>query len=327
MDKDVYLTAGRSIFLDGGITFYRLDLATGDVLVQKQIGHMSPEGENYHALVDNLSMPPGNNDVLSSNGKNIFMSSQILTMDGDRIMTPAGARNDAAEHSHIFSPTGMLDDSWWHRGYFAYGDGVSGGAGWTSTFKTVTGGKLLCADDENVYSFGRQSKYNRWTLPLEFCLASTSKNQKKSPSDRSTTIEAEAKSGTPKGNGKKGRNAPSRARDMSNPFHVNWSTAIPIWVKAMFVTDNTLVVAGPSDLYDEEKAVAGFRMNDQRFTLQQEHMEGKHGAVLKTFDESTGRELSSVTIQSMPVFDGMILAGGRVFMSTVDGTVLCFAVE
>ena len=51
IDKDVYLTAGRSIFLDGGITFYRLDLATGDVLVQKQVDHMSPEGENYHALV------------------------------------------------------------------------------------------------------------------------------------------------------------------------------------------------------------------------------------------------------------------------------------
>lgn len=114
---------------------------------------------------------------------------------------------------------------------------------------------------------------------------------------------------------------------MSNPFHVNWSTAIPIWVKAMFVTDNAVVVAGPKDLYDEEQAIAGFAANDPRFRLQQEHMEGKHGAVLKSFDKSTGRELSSMTIQSMPVFDGMILAGGRVFMSTVDGTVLCFAVE
>jgi hypothetical protein len=47
-----------------GITFYRLDLATGDVLVQKQMDHMSPEGDNYHALVDNLSIPPGDNDVL-----------------------------------------------------------------------------------------------------------------------------------------------------------------------------------------------------------------------------------------------------------------------
>ena len=58
MDEDVYLTAGRSIFLDGGITFYRLDLATGDVLVQKQMDHMSPEGENYHALGDRLPHGP-----------------------------------------------------------------------------------------------------------------------------------------------------------------------------------------------------------------------------------------------------------------------------
>ena len=114
---------------------------------------------------------------------------------------------------------------------------------------------------------------------------------------------------------------------MSNPFQVNWSTTIPIWVKAMFVTDNTLVVAGPRDLYDEEKAVAGFRMNDQRFTLQQEHMEGKHGALLKIFDKSAGRELLSMNLQSMPVFDGMITAGGKVYMSTADGTVSCFAIE
>ena len=127
--------------------------------------------------------------------------------------------------------------------------------------------------------------------------------------------------------GKKRTNEKSTARNMSNPFRVNWSTEIPIWVKAMFVTDNTLVIAGPRDLYDEEEAVAGFTTNDQRFTLQQEHMEGKHGALLKIIEKSTGRELSSMEIQSMPVFDGMILAGGRILMSTVDGTVLCFAVE
>ena len=79
--------------------------------------------------------------------------------------------------------------------------------------------------------------------------------------------------------------------------------------------------------YDEEKAVAVFRANDPRFSLQQEHMEGEHGVVLKIFDKSVGQGLLSMNLQSMPVFDGMILAGGKVFMSTVDGTVLCFAVE
>jgi hypothetical protein len=95
----------------------------------------------------------------------------------------------------------------------------------------------------------------------------------------------------------------------------------------MFVTDNTLVITGPRDLYDEEKAVAGFTTNDQRFALQQEHMEGKHGALLKTTDKSGGRELSSMTNRSMPVLGGMTLASGRIFMWTMDGTVLCFTVE
>jgi outer membrane protein assembly factor BamB len=321
LDRQVCFTAGRSLFLDGGITFYKLDLATGGILAQRRWDQRGPSGENYHAKVERLSMPAANNDVLSSNGKHIFMSSQVVTMDGERIMTEVGARHNVDEHSHIFSPSGLLDDSWWHRSYVAYGNGVSGGAGWGSTLKAVIGGKIMCADEKNIYSFGRKSKYNRWTLPLEFQLASTSKRQGK-PKVKGGQDKADE---TENGNkGKKRKKAGKPTPDLSNPFLVNWSTTIPLWVKAMFVTKDKVVIAGPRDLYDEETAVASFNQNDKRFSLQQEHMEGKHGSLLKVIDKTNGEEVHSAELAFMPTFDGMITAEGKIFMTTSDGQVVCF---
>ena len=300
--QEAFVTAGRSIFLDGGITFYRLDVASGQVLDEQQLTGVDPAGKDYHQWVMDLSMPTGNNEILSSNGKHIYMGSQVLTKDGTRIMRNPGAVNEADGHSHIFSPTGYLDDSWWHRGYFAYGNGVFGGAGWPSSLKKVISGKLLCADAENVYGLGREPKYRKWTVPLEFQLASTSKT--------------EMVSGQP------------AKRSMDHPFRVHWSIGMPMLVRGMFVTDNALVVAGPRDLYHEEKVIsAGLLENDEVFARQQELMEGKHGSLLKVMDKANGDELHSVELKHSPTWDGLIAANGYMFMTTTDGRVVCFEMK
>ena len=297
--KEAFVTAGRSIFLDGGITFYRLDLATGRVVTRRQLTGNDPSGKDYHKWVSGLSMPPANNDVLSSNGRSIYMLSQVLRLNGSRVMRRPGAVNNADDDSHIFSPTGYLDGSWWHRGYYAYGNGVSGGAGWYGSLRRIISGKLICADRENVYSFGREPKYRKWTLPLEFLLTSTSKTKR--------TGQAQ------------------KRRSMAHPFQVHWSSRIPMLVKGMFVTDNTLVIAGPRDLYNEEEAISkGRAENDSVFALQQEHMEGKHGSLLKVIDKSGAGELSSMELDQTPTWNGLIAARGRVFMTTTEGSVVCF---
>jgi len=314
--KTVCFTAGRSVFLDGGILFWKLALTTGKVLAQKRWTRKAPSGKDYHHLVSTmaagkrqslstpygLAMPPANNDLLSANEKHLFMSSQVLTLDGERIMTPPVARNSNDEQSHIFSPTGLLDGSWWHRGYFAFGNGVEGGCQWANSLKRVLPGKLICADAENVYGFGRKPQYNRWTLPLEFRLYSAPKGKVIVPKE-----------------GRKGKK-------VSSLQVTNWETQIPIWVQAMFVTDDALFVAGNRDLYDEEGASGGkkpFSADDERFALQQEHLEGKYGSLLEVVDKRTGRKLHSLELPEMPVWDGMIAADGKIFMTTTGGSVLC----
>lgn len=316
IDKTVYLTAGRSLFLDGGITFSKLDLETGSLLAGRRWDQRDPNGTDYHQLVSTLqkgaslaikgyglTMPPANNDVLSSNGKNLFMTSQKLTLDGRRVMTIPGARNEGNADSHIFSPTGLLDGSWWHRSYQAYGNAVEGGYPWAVSLKHVISGKILCADDTSVYAFGRTPKYYRWTLPLEFSLFSAPKAAKTAPSEKAKG----SREGAGAGSG------------------YNWNRVVPVWVRALFVTEDTLFICGPRDLYDEE--TISLNGDQKLFALQQEHAEGKHGSLLKLIDKNDGKEISTMELSDMPTWDGMITAGGKVFMTTVSGHVLCFEMK
>ena len=153
-----------------------------------------------------------------------------------------------------------------------------------------------------VYGYGRKSKYRKWTLPLELELFGTPCNP-------------ESK-------------AQASGKPVKDPARAGWSVDVPILVRGMFVTDNVLVIAGPRDLYDEEKIFPeGLTENDKIFSLQQEHMEGKHGSVLKVINKATGKELSSMELEDMPTWDGMITSGGRIFMSTTSGKVLCFKLK
>jgi len=50
---------------------------------------------------------------------------------------------------------------------------------------------------------------------------------------------------------------------------------------------------------------------------------GKRGGLLHVIDAGTGETKSELKLDSPPVFDGLIVAAGRVFLVTMDGRVLC----
>ena len=77
------------------------------------------------------------------------MRSVPLTMDGRRRYVEYRLLGDVSEPSggnpHVFSPTGFLDDSMWHRAYWASMGGASfrrGGGGWLQTGQRVRAGRL-----------------------------------------------------------------------------------------------------------------------------------------------------------------------------------------
>jgi len=184
----LYCVAGRSMFLDGGLSILRLDARTGGLISETVLDdHDAATGKDLQAYVSWLNMPPALPDVLSSDGRLIYMRSQPFNLDGTRLpleKMPVGGDADKGappatqkpEHAHLFSPTGFLDDTYWHRSYWMYGSTfVSGWCGYFLAGKETPAGKILVFDDSKVYGFGRKPEYYRWTTPIEHQLFAADK--------------------------------------------------------------------------------------------------------------------------------------------------------
>ncbi len=158
------VVAGRSMYLDGGLRFYRLDAATGRVLSEKRLDDRDPEtGENLQVHVRGLNMPVALTDILSSDGERLYMGSQAMDPEGNRLtLGPAGSG-----HPHLFAPYGFRDDSWFHRTYWVYGDRFQGGIGGFRMGQQQPAGRILVHNDSTVFGYGRQPEYFRWSSVLE----------------------------------------------------------------------------------------------------------------------------------------------------------------
>jgi hypothetical protein len=82
---------------------------------------------------------------------------------------------------------------------------------------------------------------------------------------------------------------------------------------------------GPPDLADEEKVWNNpdDKLLKARLIKQAAAWDGKHGAMLHAVDPADGKTLAEYKLDSLPVFDGMISAGGRLLVALTDGTVVC----
>ncbi len=99
---EVWCTAGRSMFLDGGVRLLRLDPTTGRLISEIIMDNRDPAtGKDLHAYVSWLNMPPALPDVLSSDGRLVYMRSQPFNLDGTRLplkMFPRGKTRTPAPH-------------------------------------------------------------------------------------------------------------------------------------------------------------------------------------------------------------------------------------
>lgn len=180
----VTFVAGRSNFLDGGLRFVRLDAGSGEKISETIIDDRDPAtGENLQARLQVLNMPVGLPDVLSSDGDLVYMRSQEFDLKGNRLALGPHSGQAAVQGAvqkgktaHIFSPTGFLDETWFHRSYWVFGRSFAGGhSGYFQAGKYAPAGRILVADASNVYGFGRKPEYLRWTTTMEHQLFATSR--------------------------------------------------------------------------------------------------------------------------------------------------------
>jgi len=293
----VYAVAGRSSHLDGGMYLYRLNARTGRKLSETRV--------TAGALPD----------VLSSDGTSVFMRHKRFSKNGVEQKTPV---------AHLYSPAGFLDGDWWHRTYWLVGTAMGSGWGrWPNSGLQAPAGRLLVVDGADVYGFGRLNQYHRngthiglgGTRYLLYAYARGPKPVK--PSAGRTKAP------------KKPKSPRQRRRTPAAPPKVTarWSLRTGVMARAMVLSAKTLFVAGPPDVLGKTPPGTTYPYyirSPKALQEQQAAFSGHKGAVLWVVSAADGKKLAEYRLDSPPVFDGMAAAGGRLFLATRAGEVLCF---
>ncbi len=172
----LYTVAGRSMFLDGGLRLIRLNRKTGEKLSETLMTDRHPDsGDDLQNQVKILQMPVGLPDILSTDGKFVYMRSQKFDLEGKRLEIGPNSGDFAeqasvqsGEGTHLFAPMGFLDDSWFHRAYWVHGRSFAGGhGGYHQAGKFAPSGRLLVKGAGYVFGYGRKPEYLRWTTTME----------------------------------------------------------------------------------------------------------------------------------------------------------------
>lgn len=110
-------------------------------------------------------------------------------------------------------------------------------------------------------------------------------------------------------------------------FEQKWTRFVPLFARGMVVGDGRIAVAGPPDLVDSEKALEGLAAGDEamlaELVRQDEALAGGEGGLLRILSTEDGSHVFDTTIDYLPVWDGLIAAGGRLYVSTTDGRLIC----
>jgi hypothetical protein len=103
-----------------------------------------------------------------------------------------------------------------------------------------------------------------------------------------------------------------------------WKAAVPLIPRAMVLTADVLFVAGiPDPVIPELNSI---KDNWKRLQLGAElpvEQLSPKGGELWAVNAADGKKLSEIKLDEPPVFDGLAAAGGRLFLCTTDGKVVC----
>ena len=305
-----YAAAGRSSYLDGGIVLYGLEPTTGKVVCQTRIRsqHPSPDdamptqaecdtmsrkivqnATDYKTFTapdksDAFSMAEGaTTDILVGDGRSIYM--RHLRFDRNCIREKEQSR-------HLFSTSSLLDDAEVHRSHWVLG---------TGDFSRMPVSYSWIAYNPGRYGSG-------FSVPFGLMLAFDDESICGVQRTKTYEYKLFANDNTPFSADEPFLPDFRKAAKGSSP-RFNWSIDLPLRPRAMLRAGGTLFLAGMPCNVDEKDPVATY--------------EGRKGGLLWASSPADGSRIAEYKLQSPPVWDGMAAAKGRLYISTVDGTLLC----
>jgi len=288
-DGKVYFTAGRSSYLDGGVYAYALEIETGKIVHKARLDSGRPDTTRDGGRP--FDMKGTLTDILVAGPEDIYMfntrfNSDLMLQTSKRI-TKLG---DSKVGPHLMTTDGFLDKTWFNRTFWVYG------RRWPGYYLSYYGsksGQILVFNDTTTYGL-KVFKHRRGHSP-EFDPGGGYELF----ADRNTTISTlrPIEIGREKGLGFSRTELPI------------WSEQTPIRVHGMVLAGKRLYIAGPPDLGPSEGAF--------------EAITGRKGSRFRVVSATDGRTIWEFKSKRVPVFDGLIAAGEHLYMSMMDGTLVC----
>jgi hypothetical protein len=196
---------------------------------------------------------------------------------------------------HLMTTGGFLDDTYWHRIFWMYGDTWPG---FNHANLASKSGQLLVIGPKKTYGvqcFPERSTNSPQFIPGKhgYLLFADDNDNEPVLDDRDW--------GRDKGMGFTRKEKPV------------WHKWVPVRIRAMTLANKQLFIAGPPDKVDPKDPLATF--------------ENRSAAMLWVYDSASGKRTAEYDLKTTPVFDGMIAGPKRIFMSMSDGSVVCMTAE
>jgi outer membrane protein assembly factor BamB len=292
---ELFCAAGRSSYLDGGIRLLRIDPADGTIFAEQTVYHRDLETGEELNKVANFEQDGCLNDILSGDGQSIYLRHARFSADAFERME---------SDSHLYSSTGYLDYTWWHRSYWVYGENTSAGyGGWWQKSFAAPSGRMLVMNDNQVFGFGRDqtpgqnsAEFSRGERYHLFASPRLSKDELIAP-DFKEALQLRKQ-------GKDNEIKWAKFTTLKN----DWSRRLPMHVRAMALAKDRLFIAGPMG----------------EGIVSREAYEGRLGSSLVAVDAASGEVLQSVRLPFLPAFDGLSVAGSTLILTGADGMLRCY---
>jgi len=319
----VYFAAGRSSFLDGGIIVYGVEAKTGKVLCSHVLEGPWPDIKKDTGTP--FAMEGALNDLIVSDGKDLYMQRIKFDAKLNRLKTQQGSSLGDLDMgaNHLVATGGFLDDTGYDRIYWMYGKRWPG---FYFAQQSPKAGQLVVFDDSTTYAvkyFYRRHQWSPLFIPADQGYLLFADDNDNEP----TFLKKGQKPGflewlpkeSIKDSHRRGGQGVEKGTGYVRQKPPKWQSMVPLRVRAMVLARSAtpgqsadlLFAVGLPDVVDADDPLASF--------------EGRKGSLLNVYAAQDGSLLKSTTLKSVPAFDGLIAAKGRLYMTTKDGKVLCMA--